>query len=270
MKNEPRHKKSAREYSDSERYINTMHRLGRLGMCGAILIMLGMPTVLGLRFHALPAAAQTIRAALPLLIIFVPSNLFEVISYTPILGSAIYLTLITGEVVNLKLPVVNNALKLTGAEPGSEEADVISSIAVSVAAFVTIGVVTVGVLLSIPLQPFLTTPAVKIVSVNILPALFGALSVNILGGDLGGGIRARGRLKGFVPSLLVILLLTGFDRQLSALLGLDRLIGQEGGGVIMSTFQGLVIILILPISYFFTKWLYKKRRIHVRLPSDPR
>ncbi|MDR1439958.1 MAG: hypothetical protein LBJ10_08105 [Clostridiales bacterium] len=254
--------------SDSESYFDSMHRLGRIGMLFAIIILLGIPTALGIYFDALAPLRQIIQAALPLLVIFVPSSLFEVISYTPILGSSIYLTLMTGEVINLKLPVANNAMRIMDTAPGTEEADVISSIAVSTSSFVTVGVVTIGVLLATPLRPILSLPAVSAASASIVPALFGALLVNSLSGDLGGGVRVRGRFAGLAPTIALLLLITLFDAPLSRLLRLDAFAHAEGKGVIMSSFQGFVVILMLPVSYFSTRWLYKKNRIRAFAPED--
>ncbi|MDR2665587.1 MAG: hypothetical protein LBC21_04855 [Oscillospiraceae bacterium] len=254
--------------TDRERYIDSMHTLGRIGTMGAIAILLGIPTVLGLLFDQLPDLGTVIRAALPLLIVFVPSSFFEVITYTPILGSSIYLTLITGEVLNIKLPVANNALRVMNAEPGSESSDIISSIAVCAATFVTLAVVSVGVVLSVPFQPLLSSHAVRIIASNILPAMLGCLLVSALRPSVGGGVMIRGRAKCAVAPALFVAALTLFDKQLSVLLHLDRLLGAEGKGVIMSTLQGFVIICTLPITYFSAKWLYRKKYVRVRLPDD--
>jgi hypothetical protein len=79
---------------------------------------------------------------------------------------------------------------------------------------------------------------------------------------------ARGRYKGAVLPAFFVAALTVFDRQLSSLLRLDRLLGAEGSGVITTTLQGFVIICMLPITYFSTKWLYNRNHIIVRLPDD--
>jgi hypothetical protein len=103
---------------------------------------------------------------------------------------------------------------------------------------------------------------------NILPALFGVILVNILGSGIGGGIKTQGRLFGMIPPLIIVVLLTVFDAQISSFLHLDQLLGQEGEGVIMSVFRGFVIISILPVTYFGTKLLYKKGKIKVLLPNE--
>jgi hypothetical protein len=239
----------------SGRYIDSMHRLGRIGTIGAILVMLGIPTILGAAFGALPTLGQLVSTVLPLFIVFAPSNFSEVIYYTPILGSSIYLTFITGEILNLKFPAANNAARMLNVEPGTESADVISAIAVSVASFVVMALVIVCVVLVIPLQPVLTLPAVKTVSANILPALFGAIIIPTFSGSIGGGATSRGRLKGIIlPAALVL-----------ALNLLDRYVLKTG---MMGNLQGFLIVAILPIAWFGTKRLYRKGSITVTLPDD--
>jgi hypothetical protein len=175
--------------SANEQYVNSMHRLGRGGAIGAILVMLGIPTVLGIYFDALPSVGQVVQAALPLVIVFLPSNLFEVMTYTPILGSSIYLALVTGEVINLKLPVVNSVFKDMNIETGTVDADVISSIAISIASLAVMIIVAIGIVLAVPLQPILASSGVETASSNLLPAVLGSLLASmLLTSHLGGNI----------------------------------------------------------------------------------
>jgi len=115
-----------------EQYFKSAHKFGRIGGSIALIIMFSMPIIAGLYFNAMPSFLQIIMASVGLLAIFVPVAISEVISYTPVLGSSIYLTLVTGNVTNLKVPVANNALKLMDVQYGSEDADVISAIAVGI------------------------------------------------------------------------------------------------------------------------------------------
>ncbi|MDR0671752.1 MAG: hypothetical protein LBF64_05505 [Oscillospiraceae bacterium] len=245
------------------RHLRAMHRLGRWGTAGALLIMLGIPTLLGIRFDCLPSFGRVFQTALPLLMIFVPSSLSEVLYYTPILGSSVYLSFITGEIINIKLPVAGNALKQLQVEAGTEDADVIAALAVGVSSLLVMGLVVVCMVLFVPLQPILTQPAVRTVSANVLPALFGALAAGALGRSLGGGLRAIGRWKGLLPPAVLTLLIARFDREISLFLGLDAALGQPGRGVIMSSFRGFVILMLLPITYYGSRFLYKRGHIRV-------
>jgi hypothetical protein len=244
------------ELSAEALYIRNMHRLGRLGVIGALFIFLGMPTFLGVWFKALPGVLQILSSSVGLLAIFIPICFSEMIAYTPIMGSSIYLSTVTGEILNLKLPVAVNAMQQANVQQGTEAADIVATISVCVASLVTLVVVTAGVALLIPLQPVLTLPAVQTASANILPALFGALSLAVLGNNIGGGIRAPGRLKGAIlPAILVV-----------ALTLVDNLLVR--GFSFMTQLQGFVIIAMLPVIYFSTKVLYQKGAIRVILPED--
>jgi hypothetical protein len=237
-------------------HINSMHRLGRVGAVLAIIIMLGIPTIAGIYFDAMPGFLQVIITASGLLFLFVPTALSEVIAYTPILGSSIYLTLITGNVMNLKLPVANNALALLDVESGTEDADLITSIAVSVSTFFTLLIIFMGVLLTLPLQSVLTLPAVRTAAGYIIPALFGSITLGAMSSSIGGGIRAPGRLKGvIVPVILVVSLYIVVHHLLKA-------------PQLWALYQGIIILILLPVAYFGTKLLYKKGQIKVLLPGE--
>lgn len=81
-------------------YIESAHRLGRIGSLGAILFMLGIPTVIAIYYGIPPNIWEIVLVSAGLLALFVPVAISEVISFMPILGSASYITYITGNVMN--------------------------------------------------------------------------------------------------------------------------------------------------------------------------
>ena len=83
---------------------------------------------------------------------FVPSAFSEVISYAPILGSASYITFITGNVMNLKLPVAISAQQIAGVEANTPESDANSTMAIALSSLETIAIIAVGVLMLKPLR----------------------------------------------------------------------------------------------------------------------
>lgn len=238
-----------------EEYIHSMHKFGRVISIIAILIMLSMPIIAGIYFNYMPSFTKIITTSFALLAIFIPTNIGEVISYTPVMGSSIYLTFITGNLANLKLPVATNAMKELDASYGSEEADICSSIAVGVSTFVTIIIVAIGVILMIPLQPVLSLPAVKTATSYILPALFGCLVMQLMDPNLGGGVSSPNRLKGTVLPVAIIF----------AVAALDKYVLKLG---IMTKYQGVVVLALIVLLYFNTKFLYKKGKINVYLPGE--
>lgn len=138
---------------------------------------------------------------------------------------------------------------------GTEEADIFSSIAVGVSSFVTILVLALGVILMIPLQPILETPVVQTATAYILPALFGTLIVSMMDSRLGSGITSPNKIKGVILLFLGTLLIAV----------LDQYVFHIG---IMSRYQGLVVLVLLPSLYFGTKFLYDKGQNDVYLPGE--
>lgn len=75
------------------------------------------------------ARAQVITQGSGLLAVFIPTCIAEVFSYTPILGSSAYITFLTGNVMNLKVPVVVNAQIMSDTASGTEEGDAVATTA---------------------------------------------------------------------------------------------------------------------------------------------
>ncbi len=231
-------------------YLDSMHRLGRLGALGAIFISLLIPTIISIAFDIFPGFLTIITTSAGLLAIFIPLAISEVISYTPVLGSSIYLTLITGNVMNLKLPVAANSVKLLNIEQGTEKGDVISAIAIGVSSIATVVIIAIGTLLMVPLKPVLLTPEVQTASHYILPALFGALALSLLSGNVGGGVVIKGRMKAAVIPALIV----------AAVFFVSPMLAES--------LSGVLIIVAIPITYFSSKFLYKRGQIKVILPTD--
>jgi hypothetical protein len=240
----------------SRDHLNAMHRLGRTGIACAAVIMLGIPTITGIYFNAMPTLLQILTAAVGLLALFVPAAFSETIAYSPILGSSYYLAQITGNISNLKLPVAKTALQILDVEEGTEDADIVTSIAVSVSSFVTIAVIVIGVILLQPLRPVLAMPVFKQASGSIVQALFGSLVVSSLGSQLGGGITCRGRWKGALMLFMVV-----------AAAYVIVIYGMRNP-LLWSLYQGFLMLALIPIAWFGHKWLYKSGQIKVLLPGE--
>ena len=105
----------------------------------------------------------------------------EVITFIPMLGAGgSYLSFVTGNISNLKLPCAINALENAGADPKSEEGEIVSTIAIAVSSIVTTLIVALGVALIVPLSPILENPVLTPAFDQMLPALFGALGVALI------------------------------------------------------------------------------------------
>ena len=109
------------------------HKVGRIGTVIALLYMLSIPFVVLTVYDAMPSFGDVINVStISILLIYIPVGISEAISYTPILGSSSYLTFLTGNIMNLKLPCAINAIKLTETEQNTPEGDAVASVAVAV------------------------------------------------------------------------------------------------------------------------------------------
>ena len=105
-------------------------------------------------------------------------GVIEVITYTPMLGTGgTYLAFVTGNLTSLKAPSALNAMENAEVKPGTEEGEVISTIAIATCSIVTTLILALGVCALAIVAPILDSPALKPAFDNILPALFGGLAV---------------------------------------------------------------------------------------------
>ena len=159
-------------------YMDSVHRDGKIwGISVAALIIL-VPVILCFVFSALPdwqALGKGLVATLPM---YWAVGLIEIFTYVPMLGAGgTYLSFVTGNISNLKLPCAVDAMERAGTKPGTEEAEVISTISIAVSSIVTTVIIILGVIFIVPLQPILENPVLKPAFEMILPALFGGLGV---------------------------------------------------------------------------------------------
>ena len=180
--------------NDKNSYFNRAHRLGRIGTLTAIAFMLGIPIAICIIYRDIPSFSQVMTNAISLLAVYVPTALSEVISYTPMLGTACYITFITGNVGNMKIPCALNAMEMTDSPLGTERGDTVSAIAVSVSSMVTMVIIALGVLLLVPLQPILQNPTIQVATSYMLPALFGSMVITNVANSKSGEYRIKNRI----------------------------------------------------------------------------
>lgn len=167
-----------KEDFDFEEYNNSIHRDGRILMTIALALLIAVPFIIALITGAHINWKDFWPALIKVLIIYIPSSAAEFLIYVPLLGAgACYLAFITGNLTNLKIPCAFNAREIAGAEAGTPENEIISTLSVATSALVTMVVIFIGVLLLIPLTPLLNNPVIKPAFDNVLPALFGALGM---------------------------------------------------------------------------------------------
>jgi len=160
---------------NQEKYINTLHKHGKRFMIVSSLLMLAIPFVFSLIHNAWPTLELIKVGFMTVGAIYIPIGIIETINYAPMLGvGATYISHVTGNISNMKLPASLSAMKQANVEPGSDEAEIISTLAVASSSIVTILIILVGVLLLLPylsvIDQYLGT-----VTDYLVPAIFGAL-----------------------------------------------------------------------------------------------
>ena len=159
-------------------YMDSVHRDGRIWNLSMMLMLFMYPIAVGVIYGALPdwrGFALGLLATAPM---YWAVAVVEVLTYVPMLGAGgSYLTFVTGNISNLKLPVALNALEQAGVKASSEEGEIISTIAIAVSSIVTTLIIILGVILITPLTPILNAPVLAPAFAQILPALFGGLGV---------------------------------------------------------------------------------------------
>jgi len=160
-----------------EHYNARTHLYGRIGLTIGIAMMLGCPFVMGMVLNATPNMSAFWKGFAQVAAVYIPSCIVEFLIYTPMLGAGgSYLAFITGNLINMKIPCMMNAKDITGAETGTPESEIVSTLAIAASAMTTTAVVALGVLLLIPLQPILSSPVLAPAFDNVVPALFGAMA----------------------------------------------------------------------------------------------
>ena len=159
-------------------YMDSVHRDGRIwGIIVGLLILL-FPAAVSLVFGAMPNTSVLVRGLVATAPMYWAVGIVEIFTYVPMLGAGgTYLSFITGNISNLKLPCAIDAMERAKVKASSEEGEVISTIAIAVSSIVTTLIIIVGVICIVPLTPMLESPVLKPAFDMILPALFGGLAV---------------------------------------------------------------------------------------------
>ncbi len=161
--------------------MDTVHRDGTIWNISMMILLLLFPIAVWLIFGEGPNWEGVARGLVGTAPMYWAVGIVEVITFIPMLGAGgSYLSFVTGNISNLKLPCAINALENAKVDAKSEEGEIISTIAIAVSSIVTTVIIALGVLLIIPLQPILESPVLKPAFDQMLPALFGALGVALI------------------------------------------------------------------------------------------
>ena len=221
------------------------HRWGRVGTLIALIYMVALPFVVLAAYDSIPSLGEVFNVnTFSILLIYIPVGFSEALSYTPILG------FITGNIMNLKLPVAANAMNLTKKQPNTPEGEAIASVAVAVSSLMTVAILTLAAVCASFISPVFELPAVKTASGYLLPALFGSMALGLFASSSSGSKVVKGGIKGVLPVLIIMTVVS-----LAARLA--------GYGSVLGGLVGIFIIVMLPIGILTSYVLWKKGKIQV-------
>jgi len=159
-------------------YIDSVHRDGTIWNIGVMLILIAFPLTVAVIFGVAPDWAALVVGLISTAPMYWAVGVIETITFVPMLGAGgSYLSFVTGNISNLKLPCAINALEQNEVSASSEEGEIISTIAIATSSIVTTIIIVIGVICIVPLTPILEAPILEPAFAQMLPALFGGLGV---------------------------------------------------------------------------------------------
>ncbi len=159
-------------------YLESVHRDGRIWGIILCLVILLFPVTVCLVFQTVPQWNALLKGALAVMPMYWAVGIVEMFTYIPMLGAGgAYLSFVTGNISNLKLPCAIDAMERANVKASSEEGEIISTISIAVSSIVTTIIIIIGVILIAPLTPILESEVLTPAFEQMLPALFGGLAV---------------------------------------------------------------------------------------------
>ena len=159
-------------------YIDSVHRDGTIWNLLVMAILIAFPIAVAVIFKAAPDFGALVVGLISTAPMYWAVGVIETITFVPMLGAGgSYLSFVTGNISNLKLPCALNALEQNEVSASSEEGEIISTIAIATSSIVTTIIIIIGVICIVPLTPILEAPVLEPAFAQMLPALFGGLGV---------------------------------------------------------------------------------------------
>lgn len=166
-------------------YMDSIYRDGRIWGIFVGMALICFPVALSIIFGAFPNTSVLINGLIAVAPMYWAVGIIEMFTYIPMLGAGgTYLSFVTGNISNLKLPCAIDSMERAGVKASSEEGEVISTMSIAISSIVTTVIIIIGVICVVPLTPLLESPILEPAFAMILPALFGGLGVAFVSKNL--------------------------------------------------------------------------------------
>ncbi|MBR6567381.1 MAG: hypothetical protein IKK60_01890 [Clostridia bacterium] len=131
----------------NKNYMDKVHTYGRVSCVLSLIFFLCIPLAISLHFNVWPSLS-VVGKGLASLIIFFVTGIVEVVAYSPMLGAGgTYLSFVSGNIMNLKMPCAINAMENAKVKANTEEGEVITTIAIAASTITTTIIIAVFVLI---------------------------------------------------------------------------------------------------------------------------
>lgn len=158
-----------------EKYTKDVQKFGRITMILGMIAVILPPLLMALYFKIMPPITAIIAGTLSQISVSGAFYISEPISYYPILGSTgLYVSTLSGNSVNMKIPAAATSIEASGYSPGTEEGQLMGTMGVAVSVYVAVFFVLLatilgqGVISNIP-------ESIKNILTLIIPALYGGI-----------------------------------------------------------------------------------------------
>ncbi len=206
-------------------YMDKVHTWGRIWVIAALFFFLSIPVAVSLHLGVTPRT-EIIGKGLAALVIFFVTGIIEVIAYSPMLGAGgTYLSFVSGNIMNLKMPCAINAMENAKVKANTEEGEVITTIAISASIVVTTIVIAITVV-AFALNPSFS----QLMSSETFAPAFQQVTYTIFGSLAAGYFIKHWKISVF-PIVAVTVLLVFVDPGIGVLIPIGVILSMLGAHI---------------------------------------
>ena len=157
-------------------YQSWVHRFGIVSSLILLIAMTAFPIAASAIYGLWPDLGQLWPGFIAVILFMAPFWPAETIGYMSVMGpGALYMSYITGNVTNLRMPATVGTINSLGIKPNTDECHTLAIIACGASVITTVAVIAIGVVVAAPLEPVLNLPAIQPAFNYVVPALYGGL-----------------------------------------------------------------------------------------------
>lgn len=157
-------------------YQSWIHKFGILSSLVLFIAMTAFPIVASAVYGLWPDFKVLWPGFVAVILFMAPYWPAETIGYMSVMGpGALYMSYITGNVTNLRMPATVGTINSLGIKPNTDECHTLAIIACGASIITSVVIVALGVVIAAPLAPVLQAPVIQPAFDYVVPALFGGL-----------------------------------------------------------------------------------------------